>query len=164
MGFLKPNDMKLKTPLLTLTFLVMLLQSCKPKTFNVGYVNLNEVYPKIEKLVQADSIYKIQQKQLENYVAGVNGKFNTTKKLTEAQQELATKYNDTVVAFKKQIEQAYATVVATENHHIQKAIDSVGTMHNYNYVLSTKNNAILFAKDTTHNLTAKVLELLTLKE
>jgi Skp family chaperone for outer membrane proteins len=152
--------MKLKTPLLTLTFLVMLLQSCKPETFNVGYVNLNEVYPKIEKLVQADSIYKLQQKQLKNYVAGVNGKLNTTKKLTKTQQELATKYNDTVVAFKKQIDQAYATVVATENNNIQKAIDSVGTIHNYTYVLSTKNNAILFAKDTTHNLTAQVLELL----
>jgi hypothetical protein len=40
----------------------------------------------------------------------------------------------------------------------------VGAMHNYNYLLSTKNNAILFAKDTTHNLTAKVLELLKIKE
>jgi Skp family chaperone for outer membrane proteins len=156
--------MKLKTPLLTLTFLVMLLQSCKPKTFNVGYVNLNEVYPKIEKLVQADSIYKVQQKQLENYVVGVNGKLSTTKKLTETQQELATKYNDTVVAFKKQIEQNYAKVLAKENNNIQKAIDSVGTMYNYNYILSTKNNTILFVKDTTHNLTGKVLELLKIKE
>jgi Skp family chaperone for outer membrane proteins len=149
------------------TFIIILtiiLQSCKQETFNVGYVNLNEVYPKIEKLIQADSIYKLQQKQLENYVVGVNGKFNTIKKLTKIQQEQAVKYNDTVVAFKKQIEKAYATVVAAENNHIQKAIDSLGIMHNYNYVFSTKNNAILFVKDTLKDdLTFKVIEVLKQK-
>lgn len=149
--------------MLPILFVIALfLQSCTTST-KVGYVNLNEVYPKLGQLVKADSVYKVQQQQMAAYATFVNKQLKVKKIPTKELQNLTTKYNDTLTAFKKQVEQAYATVLATENNNIQKAIDSVSVLHAYEFVFSTKNNSILYVKDTTHNLTPQILKLLLKK-
>lgn len=146
-----------------MVLILLVLSSCKQETYKVGYVNLNEIYPKLTELVKSDSIYKIQQQQAENYVVSVSNQLKEKRLKEKALQELTKKYNDTLVAFRQEIDKAYATVVTTENNKIQKAIDSISKLYNYEYVFSTKNNNILFVKDTTNNLTPHILKALNLK-
>ena len=147
-----------------IVLLILVLVSCKQETYKVGYVNLNKIYPKLTELAKSDSIYKIQQQQAENYVVFVNNQLKEKKLKEKALQELTKKYNDTLTAFKQQIDNVYNTVVATENNKIQKAIDSISKLYNYEYIFSTKNNSILFVKDTTNNITPHILKALNLKE
>ncbi|MGB1282844.1 MAG: OmpH family outer membrane protein [Polaribacter sp.] len=143
--------------------LILALASCKQETYKVGYVNLNEIYPKLTELVKSDSIYRIQQQEVENYAVSVNNRLKEKRLKEKALQELTKKYNDTLTAFKQRIDKAYTTVLNTENSKIQKAIDSISKLYNYEYVLSTKNSSILFVKDTTNNLTPHILRALGLK-
>ncbi|WP_435415100.1 hypothetical protein [Polaribacter aestuariivivens] len=145
--------------ILFLIFMTLIIQGCKQEC-KLGYINLNEIYPKIENLVKADSTYKAQQLQVEHYLVYVNKQLKEKKLNDKALQDLAKKYNDTVSAFKQQVNTAYTAVVHAENNNIQKAIDSISILHKYEFVFSTKNNSILYVKDTTHNLTQQVLKLL----
>ena len=73
-------------------------------------------------------------------------------------------YNDSLISLETKSTNAYKAIYKKSNADITKAINSLSKKGNYNYILSKKNDLILFANDDdTNNLTPKILKLLKLK-
>ena len=76
-----------------MVLILLVLSSCKQETYKVGYVNLNEIYPKLTELVKSDSIYKIQQQQAENYVVSVSNQLKEKRLKERVMQSIMSKPN-----------------------------------------------------------------------
>ena len=149
--------------ILVLLTLVVAITSCQQKTFKAGYVNLGAIYQTRAALKVIDSLYQSQQIGLENYARTADQKVRGMKLSKEALAKTVKAYQDTLAAYKQQIEVEYAKKVNAEKVTIQTFIDSLSKQKNYDFVFSTSNNNILFVKDTTNNLTEHIIEALKAK-
>ncbi|RUA32001.1 MAG: hypothetical protein DSY76_00910 [Bacteroidetes bacterium] len=146
--------------IVSLFFSAFLFQSCQPKnTYKVGYVNLQEVYKSIPVLVEADTLHQKRLLRLNLYVKNVERNIKAYKEIPNVElRSIINAYNDTINSFKQTVEREYANVVDIQKNKIQKAIDSIGHVEDFNYILSTNNTNILYAKDSSYNITIKVIK------
>ena len=141
--------------------LVLLVTSCQqPKEYKVGYLNLGALYQAEPQFRALDSVYQTQLGNLDNYAKGVDAKLRKSKAAKDVLEKEVKAYRDTIAAYKQNIEKEYSDKINVEKAKLQVLIDSASKGNNYNYVFSTANSNVLYAKDTTQNLTKEVLKMM----
>lgn len=147
---------------IVIAMILLSMVSCNQKTekLKIGYINLGKIYNRSVELKKADSLKNIQDAFIQNYTRVINLKLQQSKLSKKALESKVKAYNDTITATKRKTEKEFIETINKEKLKIQKTIDELSLQLKYDFVLSTQNSNILYAKDTTNNITDKIIEAL----